>query len=219
MESKATIINEASECTVKQYIRAKFEGKLRVLLIDGEATDEELARAFDTIETQYVDISKLFETREFEMSAYIDSVGKRVGTVQRFIELQTRFSDEFDMPFLPQLNMLKKYGHTLVWNPEEPDIDYFKKRLSTIENKERKYKSVLSQKVNELVEFKKKIIAKDYSLLENRQQFISMLNRLQQAKFVIDKNETSMEEIGLMIRDYRDQQEEQRIQANAKKGR
>lgn len=213
------IISEASECTVNQFIRCAFQDKYRVLLVDGEATDEELKAAFENIEAQYVDISGLFQTREFEMSGYIDFLGKRVGTVQRFIELQFRFIDEFQTPFIPAFGLVKRYGHNLFWNPEYPDLELFKKKLTTIEMKEKKYNSILHTKIKELIEFRKKIIKKDFTKLETRQQFITTLNRLQQARFVIDRDKTMMEEIALCIKDHKEQQEEQKMQETVKKRR
>lgn len=217
MESKPNIISEASECTVNKFIRCAFQDKFRVLLIEGEATDEELKSAFENIEAQYVDISGLFQTREFEMSGYIDFLGKRVSTVQRFIELQFRFIDEFQVPFIPAFGLVKRYGHTLYWNPAYPDLELFKKKLTTIELKEKKYHSILNTKIKELIDFRKKIVKKDYTKLETRQQFITTLNRLQQARFAIDRDKTTMEEIGLMIKDHKDQVETEKAQANAKK--
>lgn len=219
MDSKPNIISEASECVVNQFIRCAFQDKYRVLLIDGEATDEELKAAFQNIEAQYVDISRLFETREFEMSGYINYLGNRVSTIQRFIELQFRFIDEFQMPFIPAFGLVKKYNHNLFWNPEYPDLDLFKRKLTSIELKEKKYRSILNTKINELIEFRKKIIKKDYSKLETRQQFITTLNRLQQARFVIDRDKTTMEDIGLAIKDHKDQAETEKMQERAKQGR
>lgn len=217
MPETTTIITDAADCNIKQFIRCAFEGKYKVLLIDGEATDAELQSAFEMIYAQYIDLSGMYQTREFELSAYINFVDNRIRTIERFIELQRLFLREFNMPFLPAFGLFKKYGHHLVWNPEYPDTDLFKKKLGQIEMKEKKYHSILNTKIKDLVEFKKKQIAGEHSLLESRKQFITTLNRLQQAKFVIDKNETSVEELALMIRDHKDQIEENKMQAKAKK--
>lgn len=204
------IIEDAADCTIKQFIRATFEGKLKVLIVDGNPSEEEykilepkLKNAFEYIYAQYVDISGLYRSQEFEILAYIDSLDKRIWTMKRFVELQRTFMSHFDMPFLPGFAIAEKYGHRLVWNPEYPDL--FKKQLDAIPTKESRYSIKVNEKVKELVELRKKSITKEHSILESRKEFISMLNRLQQHKFVINKSETTVEELGLMIKDYRDQ--------------
>lgn len=169
------------------------------------------------IYAQYADLSGLYQTREFELSAYIDNLDKRVHTVERFLELQRLFVTEFETPFVPGFSLMKKYGYNLHWNFENPQIDLFVRKLGQIEMKEKKYRTILNAKINELIEFRKKLIKKEFTLLESRKEFITGMNRLQQAKFVISKNETTVEELSLMIRDARDQQEEVKMQQKAKK--
>lgn len=217
MPDQPTIITEASECTVKQFMQCSFEGKHRVLLLSGEATDLQVRQAFELIYAQYTDLSGLYQTREFELSAYIDSLDKRVHTVDRFLELQRLFIAEFSSPFVPGFYLVKKYGHAFHWNHENPQIDLFAKKLAQVEMKEKKYRTILNAKINELIEFRKKHIKKEFTLLESRKEFITGMNRLQQAKFVINKNETTVEELALMIRDSRDQQEEAKMQEKTKK--
>lgn len=194
-----------------------FKEKYRVLLIEGEATEEELQQAFEMIYAQHVDLSGLYQTREFEMSAYINFLDTRIRTIERFIELQLTFIHEFGLPFIPGFALVKKYGHNLYWNPAYPDIEGFKKRLEQINSRESKYRSTLKTKINELVEFRRKQVKKEHTLLESRKSFLTTLNRLQQAKFVIDKNVTTVEELDLMILDHKEQQEADKIQAKTKK--
>lgn len=211
------IISQASECTIKQFIKCAFEAKYRGLLVEGEASDEELQQAFESIYAQHVDLSGLYQTREFEMSAYINSLDNRIHTIDRFIELQLLFIVEFDIPFIAEFGIIKKYGYNLYWNPEFPDIPGFKRKLDQIKNKETKYKSTLKNKINELVELRRKQVKKEHTLLESRKGFLTTVNRLQQAKFVIDKNTTTVEELDLMILDHKEQQDSDRIQAKTKK--
>lgn len=215
--AQKNIIRDAGDCTVKQFIRCAFEQKYRVLLIEGQATDDELREAFEFIYSQYIDYAGLYETREFEMSAYINSLDNRIQTIKRFTELQLSFIAEFELPFIPGFEMVEKYGHHLYWDDEQPDIEAFKKRLQQIGGKEKKYESILKNKVTELIEFRRRQIKKEFTLLETRKQFMTMLNRLQQQKFVIDKATTTVEELALMIQDSRDQAEEAKMQIKTKK--
>lgn len=217
MSETATIITDAADCNIKRFKLCAFKGKYKVLLVDGEATDEELQQAFEMIYAQYIDLSGMYQTREFELSAYINSLDNRIRTIERFVELQRLFLGEFNMPFLPSFGLVKRYGHHLVWNPEYPDTDLFKKKLAQIEMKEKKYHSILNTKIKDLVEFRKKQNNKEHTLLESRKQFITTLNRLQQAKFVIDDEKTTVEDLAIMICDHKDQIEENKMQAKAKK--
>lgn len=210
-------INTAAECTVKQFETCCFENKLRALLIEGEATDEELREAFERIYEQYVDLSGLYETREFEMSAYINSLTVRIFTVQEFVRLQREFVSQFNVPYVPGFYLVKKYGYTIQWDHDAPDLDTFSARLEKIESKEAKFKSELKRKQAELAEFQKKKITGEFTLLESRRQFLTQILRLQQAKYVINKRETSVEELAYALRDQKDIQEEERAQRSFKK--
>lgn len=205
MDESPVIINTAAECTIKQFEAACFAGKYRVLLVSGEASDAQLKDAFDYIYAQYVDFSGLYLTREFEMCAYINTLDTRIQTVKRFLELQRLFTQHFNVPFVPGFEIIKRYGHNLWWNHSSPDLTLFKKKLEQIEMREMKYQDVVSAKVKELLEFRSKKDNNELSLLESRKKFLSMQIRLQQARFVIDKNVTTVEELCLMIKDQREQ--------------
>lgn len=213
----SNIINTAAECNIKQFMSCAFYGKHRVLLIDGEATDDELREAFEYIYNQYVDYSGLFATREFELAAYIHSLKMRIGIVREFVKLQKMFIAEFNIPFVAYFEIIKKYGHNLHWNHEYPDIDLFLIKLAKVESREAKYKSELKAKEKELFDLQRKKITKEFTLLGSRKQFLLTLARLQQAKFVISKTETMMDEVALMIKDQKDQSEEANAQRSFKK--
>lgn len=210
-------VNNAADCTVKQFKACCFDQRFRVLVIDGDPSDQELQEAFELIYSQYVDLSGLFISREFELSAYIHSLEIRITSIERFVELQERFIEEFNSPFTPAFPIAKRYGHTLYWNPDSPDIDQFKAKLSRIKGGEAKYIVELKKKKTELFDLHKKRANKEFTLLESRKQFVTMLNRLQQAKFVIDQKETTVEELALMIADQKEQQDDAIAQRSFKR--
>lgn len=214
---KAVIISDAADCNVDKFMACRFKEKYKVLLLEGNATDEELRETFEYIYAQYVDYSGLYLTKEFEMSAYIHYLDVRIETIDRFILLQRKFIEEFNAPFVPAFGLLKKYGHHLVWNHKYPDADLFLRKLEKIELKEDKFRTIRNTKIDELMELRKKHVNKEHTPLESRKEFIIMLNRLGQAKFHIDKQQTSVEELALMIKDHRDQVETEKM--NAKKTR
>lgn len=211
------IIHSSADCSVKKFKDCAFAGKYKTLLISGEATEEELKAAFEYIYAEYVDYAELYQSREFEMSAYINWLGNRIGVITRFIELQRRFMKEFESPFIPAFGLVKKYGHHLWWDFAHPDKDAFLKKLMQIEMKEKKYEHELNKKVTELLDLQKKKIKKEHTLLESRKDFITMCNRLQQARFVIDQDKTMVEELALAIKDQRDQQQSDAMNAKTKR--
>jgi len=213
------IIQRAADCSVRQFMQCSFDGKLKVLVINGEASEDELKVAFEYIYAEYVDYSDLYQSQEFEIVAYINSLDTRIQVVKRFVELQRKFLIQFEMPYIPAFEMVKRYGHHIYWDANYPDKDVFLKKLLQIEMKEKKYETKVNQKVTELIELRKKKVHKEHTILESRKDFVTMLNRLQQARFNIDKDRTSVEELALMIKDQRDQVEETKMQNKIKKMR
>lgn len=213
------IIQSAADCNVDKFQKCAFQERYRCLLISGDAPDDLLRTAFEIIYAEYVDLAGLYITREFELSAYISSLDTRIYTVRRFIDLQQTFLHEFNAPFIPGFALVKKYGHRLYWDINNPDKEAFLKKLQQIQASESRYQAELNKKVNELVELRRKKVNKTFTLLESRKQFIMSMNRLQQNKFVIDKEKTSMEELALMIKDYRDQANEADMQNSIRRNK
>lgn len=213
------IIQRAADCSVKQFMQCSFDGKYKALLIEGDADEDQLRNAFEIIYAEYVDLSDLYQSQEFEMVAYINSLDNRIQVIKRFVDLQRKFLKQFDVPYSRGLGIVKKYGHNVYWDANHPDKDAFLRMLIKVEMKEKKYEGIVNKKVDELLELRKKKVKKEHSILESRKDFVTMLNRLQQSRFAIDKDKTSVEELALMIKDQRDQVEEQKMQAKMKKPR
>jgi len=213
------IIQSAADCNVDKFMKCAFQERYRCLLLSGDADDDLLRAAFEIIYAEYVDYAGLYVTREFEISGYIESLDKRITTINRFITLQRTFLHEFDVPFIPGFALVKKYGHRLYWDFNRPDKEAFLKKLQQIQASESRYQAELNKKVNELVELRRKKVNKEFTLLESRKQFIMSTNRLQQNKYVIDKDKTTMEELGLMIKDYRDQASEADMQNSIRRNK
>lgn len=208
------IVNDASECTVKQFMKCAFDNKYDALIIAGVPSEQDLKSAFEFIYAQYVDISGLYLSQEFEILGYIEGLSKRKGVLEEYVKLQNAYFGNFQIPFLPGLPIAEKYGYKIYWDPAYPDT--FMQKLNQIPAKESKYKIRIAEKTKELVELRKKKEKKEHSLLESRKSFITTLNRLQQQKFVIDKSTTTVEELALMIKDVRDIQEENKAQNSFK---
>lgn len=202
-----SIINNFSECTVNVFMDCAYKNKYKGL---GEGTEEELKEAFETIYTQYIDTAQLYLTLEFEKLGYISSLDTRIRSIELFIQLQRIFIKDFNIPFLPALGRIKHYGHSLYWDKSAKDLEGFLRKLNSIESREKRYKEELNIKINELIQLRKKQVAKEMTIIETRKQFVQQLIRLEQNKFVISRSETTMEDIALMILDVKDRAHEER---------
>lgn len=195
--------------SIQQYYNAKFRKDYSQFGIPEDI--------FDTVETEYVDASGLYESEEFENVSYIHYLNGRINKVSLFIKLQRDFIKEFGIPFLPDISRLKEIGHNLFW---DGDLPKFENQLSKIESREKKYVSKLEGKIKLLTE-KRKIKngdKHDEETIEGRAEklkndavsFIRTLNTLGKT-WSIDKYRTSLQEYGIMIK-----QQMEEVQASRK---
>lgn len=219
MSIPENIIQRAADCSPRQFMQCAFEGKYKALLIESEASEEDLKTAFEYIYAEYADYSGLFQSQEFDIVSYINSLDTRIQFMKRFIELQRKFLVNFDVPYMPGLPMVKKYGHNLYWDFNRPDREAFLQLLVKIEGRESKYQAMVDKKVSELIALRKKKQTREHSILESRKDFVTTLNRLGQAGFQIDKDRSNMEEVALMIKDRREEIEEAKAQQKIRKTR
>lgn len=218
MRLPENIIQSSQDCNVAKFMACCFGGKYDVLLIDGTISNpEDLKTAFEFIYAEFIDLAALWETREFELYAYITHLDGRINMVKQFVNLQKRFIAEFGIPFMAGFGLVKKYGHSLSFIPGESNIDVFLKKLDAILMGEKRTEHEMTIKINELADLHKKKAAKQHVQLQTRSEFVTMLNRLQQNKFVIDREKTTVEDLALIIKDCRDQNNEQKMAAKTKR--
>jgi hypothetical protein len=208
------IIDSTADCTVQMFMDCCYRNKYQCLLIEGTATDEELKAVFELIYAQWIDESGLYQSAEYEKYAYISSLETRNFTIERFVMTQKEFINQFGLPYIPGFEIVKKYGHKLFYNPESPDIDLFLKKLDQVYSKESRYRQELKTKSSELVEMRAKKKNNEHSLLQNRKSFISMITKLQQNGYVVEKKSTVMEEVSVMLVDSKAAAEEIKARQN-----
>jgi hypothetical protein len=211
-------IKTAAECTVKQFRACAYKGKYRVLVIDGDPTDDELEKAFELIYAEYADLSGLFITKEFDLTGYINFLETRINVVKKFVELQRLFISHFGEPHTPAFHLVKKYGHSLYWNHESPNIQLFLEKLNKIPGKEVRYELELKAKKKELLDLHAKKMNQEHSILESERNFVATIVRLKQAKFDINNN-SPIEEMALAIADHREATESEKAQRQFTKRR
>jgi hypothetical protein len=169
---------------------------------------------FNVAYTEYVDTAGLYETDEFERVTYIHFLNNRINSVKLGLRLQRMFLLEFDAPYQPAFSFFEEFGHYLKWTG---DVGKFLADLEKIENKEKKYISVLEGKIKELNELKKNKSKKseeekdeedkEKDMNKTREAFVRTLNSLGKIGYKIDKDTTTVEELALMIKQQQEEYE------------
>lgn len=179
---------------IQQFMNAWFKKDY------SELSEEE----FKVVYAEYQDTSGLFITEDFERQSYIHHLNSRINYIKILLVLQRRFIVDFGMPFIRDFEYLKlQYGYVLIW---DGNIDNFESQLKKIESREIKHTSFLEAKVKELHDSRKENQNKsapddnEESLIKSRLSFIRMLNSLGKIGFRVDKKDTSVEELSLMIK-------------------
>ncbi len=182
------MINKCNQCSVKIFMACLFENDKSGL----EGGD------FETIFTEYIDLSGIGETREFDLLTGIHNIQARMTFIETMLEVQKRFFKEFEMPFVNAFDDFRPFGHRLSWDPEKPEL--FIEQLKRIETIEKKSQAELDAKFKELNSLKKNGMKS--TDVNGRVDFVRQLNNLNKAGYKIDREKTDMEELALMIRDY-----------------
>lgn len=172
---------------IRQFKRAMFNKDF------SEMSEEE----FKIVHNEYVDAAGLYDEEELDATSYVFFLNSRINSIRVAIVLQRKFIDNFGVPYLPNLEMFKKFGHNLFFNK---GVEDFLRQLKRIELKEKKYETKLEESVNELVETRSKKEKKEYSVKQTREAFIRTINSLGKLGYKIDNETTTVEELAYMIK-------------------
>ena len=175
------------DITVEQYINARWKGDISIV------SKEDL----ETINEQYADISGLYESEEFNKVAYIHYLNNRINSVKLSIRLQYEFIENFGIPYVPELKFFNKFGHRVTWNN---DMEKFLEELRRVDQKEKKYISQLETSMKELITMRENRDKKEQPKKQTRQDFVSTLISLGKVGYTINRKETTIEEVALMIK-------------------
>jgi len=195
MISVSHLISKASDCTIFQFMRCKFDNDFSVL---GSGSFEELAQAFDNIYTEYIDLCGAY-IPELEIMKGIKALECRLQAVHLYLEvcrqaIELPQTEEIIQVINRAIDNLKKKGYS----PSYTNKEDFLKQLKRIESRESQYKVELDRKNKELSDYRKK----NTRNIENnsRTDFIRLLNELGKVGYKIDKEKTTVEELALMVK-------------------
>jgi len=165
---------------------------------------------WEAVYTEYIDLSGIGETQQYNLLVNIHNIQKRIVAVQGYIDIEKEWFKMYNEPFEPALIDLRKYGHRLTWDIANPK--QFIQQLEMCEIKEKTQIAELDSYIKELEDLKKdgpKVTT------DGRKEFVKQMNRLGKHGYKIDKDKTDMEEYSLMIKEY-DEELKQRIIDNEK---
>ena len=201
--------SKASECNILQFMACKFDGNFKVLTISGEPSDEQLIKAWDDINTEYLDLSgtfipelskmkeiKTLECRNQSVHVVLQVLNQSVALLEN--PVFNNMHDEIIETMIEALPVLEKNARKLNWNNDIPD---FKQQLHRAETGEKRYLQEYNKKLKELEDFRTEQ-SKAKTPSNNRTEFIRLLNELQKFGYRIDKPTTTAEELAIMVKDY-----------------
>lgn len=192
MTDQPTIPLTCSDIVLRAFMLAMFNQKYEAVGgIDN----------WDAVYTEYIDLSGIGETQEFNLLTNIHNVQHRITQVQGYLDIQKKFFATFNEPFEPALKDLRKFGHRLTWDIGNPK--QFIQQLEMCEVKEKTYVAQLDSYMKELTDLKKEGVKKITT--NGRVDFVKQMNRLGKDGYKIDKDKTDMEEYSLMIREYNEE--------------
>lgn len=179
------MITKCSECTVRVFMACLFDGKLE-LLQGGD---------FSKIHTEFMDISKMGDTKELELLTAIHNTHTRILFIEAMLSFHRLFFKEMGVPYVNGFASLKP--HRLKWDEKNPGS--FLEQLNAIETIEKKHVAELDKYEKELSAIKKEGF-NPYQ--DGREAFVRQLSNLGRYGYKIDRDTTDMEELGIMICDY-----------------
>lgn len=204
-KAEAVYINRAADCIINRFMAVMFDKKFTALIIAGEPTEEQLYEGFDKILTEYLDLTGQKNSQHFEAVKKVEKLKLRVTLVSTYLDLQDASIAMFNEPHIKGLKALKKQGHTIKWNEQNPDIKDFKEQLKKTRTRGISTEVALIEAQHDLDKIEKEMSGTAVKVAKSttaRANFIDLITRLPTAGFYINRDRTTMEELGSMVRQY-----------------
>lgn len=177
---------QLSDITVNTFMRCLFKK-------DYTGVD-----SWEELYTSYIDMSGLGDTIQYSLMVTIHNLQVRLSAITAFLEFQKKFFIAFDFPFEQAFKDVQRFGHRVTWDPAYPKI--FLEQLQKIEQKEKRNVVELDVQMKELKELKE--TGKYKEKVNDRADFIRMLNNLEKDGYRIGRDKTDMETLAIMIKQH-----------------
>jgi hypothetical protein len=186
---------------INNFIEAWFEN-------DYEKLSKE---DFELVYTEYIDLSGLYQTKEFDLIAHINYLKNKIYVLKAVASSQEMFYKTFKIPYIEGLEFVKdKLGYTYEWTGNEKSFYSF---LRKMENAARTKSAELRRKEFEFEEMRSQKMEGNVSKVQSRHEFIKMLNSFNKAGYKIDRDKTTIEELALIIKQTQDEISQQKAKS------
>jgi len=195
-------INRAADCTVEQFIACKFDNNIKALVLTGEPTEQQLAEAWDNIETEFIDLSGTM-IKELDIMKQIKVLECDIQAINCFLFVQEEWVKQFGMPHMENMAVLNKdYRAGLKWDVTRPDPNAFIKQLQNFKVSVSNKTVKLKEKQKELDKLKAEQIKKP-TVNNSKKVFLSTMNEIGKFNgYHLDKKKIMVDEYAVMINDY-----------------
>lgn len=180
-------------------IACMFEGRYDVLF---PAAPHE---AWDSIYVDYIDLSGLADTPEYNLIMNIHNIEGRQRSIPGYVSVQLECIQYFGKLSPVITDKLAKKGHVL-----PSDIIKAREVLLRIPIKEKIYEHKLKEADSSLKKLRDKRVIGTSDAKRERGKFIRMLNNLGTI-YTIDRNKTTVEELAQMVRETAEQKKAQTV--------
>lgn len=153
------------------------------------------AEAWEAIYVEYVDLSGLAATAEYELIKTIHNLDARLRAVPAYVKVNLACIGNFGKLHAGATSKLAKYGHKI---PD--DLEKAVQVLQAVSKREQRYEHDLKAATASLEKLRGLKVEKNNDTKKQRRQFISKLNTLGTI-YRIDRDKTTVEELALMERE------------------
>lgn len=171
-----------STCTINEMIGFMFDGKTHP--------------NWEEIYLEYIDISGIGITQEFDTLLAIHNIQTRINSIPRYVQVQVACWHNFKQLHPIATEKLARYGYRM---PVGDPLNY----LARIEPKEKRFLHELKQKEQQLAKIRENKTQMPNGK-KDRIEFIRMLNHLG-TKYRIEREKTTVEELAIMVKDANDE--------------
>lgn len=180
-------------------IACQFEGDYNVLF---EGAPPE---AWEAIYAEYIDLSGLANTGEYELIKTIHNLETRLRAVPEYAKVVAGCVASFGKIYAPAAQKLAKYGYKVPADPQQA-LTYLQTALS----KEKRFEHDLKSAMASLEKLRAMKTEQHNDVKKQRRQFIQEINSLGTI-YRIDRDKTTVEEYALMKREQMERMQEEQI--------
>lgn len=168
---------------------------------------------FDIVYSEYIDISGLYSSKEFEIFAYINYLKNRIFLSKTLVAVQLMCLEAFNAPYEDGFDLFEKVGHKVSWNGDEKK---FIAQMNKISSLTRTKELELRRKEFEFIQLKE-AKQQDKPEVQSRHEFIKMLNSLNKQGYNIDRDKTTVEDLALIIKQLQEEYTKSSIESKIRK--